>query len=39
LISLIFSVLNLSSICHVSGWARLRAQARTASAQSYPQLL
>jgi hypothetical protein len=39
LISLNFFVLNLSSICHGAGLARLRAEAGAASTQSYPQLL
>jgi hypothetical protein len=39
LFSLKVFLLNLSSICHVAGLARLSSRAGAASAQSYPQLL
>jgi hypothetical protein len=39
LISLIFFLLNLSSICHGEALARLRGAWGVSSQQSYPQLL
>jgi hypothetical protein len=39
LISLIFFLLNLSSICHGEGLVRLAEASRVTFQQSYPQLL